>query len=332
VIVPPYTFLATATAVVACNATPVFVDVELDSFNIDPAKIESAIRPRTRAIIPVHFGGIACDMEAINNIAHKHKLIVIEDAAHAHGSEYKTRRAGSLADIGSFSFQSSKNLTCGEGGILTTNDDRLAGLCRSIHNCGRIPQGAWYEHHLMSGNFRLGEFQGAVLNRQLDRLDDQTDTRDRNGKYLDQEFTRIPGIRPQQRVAAVTRSAYHLYCFRFDQQAFGIERARFIEAMNKEGIPVSGGYILPLNEQPLFAKKSFGPYTGYPNARPDIDYANAGMANCQRLCSVEACWLTQNVMLGTRADMDDIVRAIRKVYDNRAALAEGARSTVGAAG
>src|SRR5690606_22404121 len=181
VIIPPYTFFSTASAVIEANLVPVFADVDLATFNLDPVAFEAAITPRTRAVIPVHFAGQPADMDAINSIAKKHKLLVIEDAAHAHGASYKNRPAGSLSDLASFSFQSSKNLTSGEGGIVTSNDERLAAECRSLHNCGRIPSGVWYEHHVISGNYRLGELQGALLNTQLQRLEEQTRTRDENG-------------------------------------------------------------------------------------------------------------------------------------------------------
>jgi dTDP-4-amino-4,6-dideoxygalactose transaminase len=249
VIVPPYTFLATATAVVEANATPVFVDIDRETFNLDPKQIEAAVTPKTRAIIPVHLGGLACDMDAILRVAKKHELTVIEDAAHAHGSEYKGRRVGAIGDMGSFSFQSSKNLNSGEGGIITTNDDELAAKCRSIHNCGRIEGGtggAWYEHHVMSANYRLGEFAGAILNAQLDRLDEQTDRRDANGRYLDERLAEIPGITPQRRGAFATRNAHHLYLMRYDEKVFGVPRGRFIDALVAEGVPMSSGYVLPL--------------------------------------------------------------------------------------
>src|ERR1017187_7694405 len=201
VIVPPYTFLATATAVVEANAVPVFADIDLETFNLDPKAIEAVITPRTRAIIPVHMAGQPADMDALMAIAKKHNLVVIEDAAHAHGALHKNRAAGSIGHMGSFSFQSSKNLTSGEGGIITTNDEKLAESCRSIHNCGRIAGGLWYEHHVMSSNYRLGEFQGAVLNAQLDRLEEQTKRRDSNGQYLAVKLSRLPGIYPQRRPA-----------------------------------------------------------------------------------------------------------------------------------
>src|SRR5688572_12235477 len=139
VIVPPYTFFSTASAVIEANAVPVFADVDPNTFNLNPESVEAAITGRTKAIIPVHFAGQPADMDALMTIAGKHKLIVIEDAAHAHGASYKNRPAGSIGHMASFSFQSSKNMTAGEGGIITTNDDSLADSCRSIHNCGRIP-------------------------------------------------------------------------------------------------------------------------------------------------------------------------------------------------
>ena len=199
VIVPPYTFLATATAVVEANATPIFADIELDNFNLDPRAIEAAITPRTKAVIPVHMGGLPVNMDAILDIARRHRLTVIEDAAHAHGAAYRGRRVGAIGQLGSFSFQSTKNLTSGEGGIILTNDDELAERCRSIHNCGRIAGGAWYEHHVMSGNYRLGEFQGAILNAQLTRFDAQAETRERNGKHLAERLAQLPGVVPQPR-------------------------------------------------------------------------------------------------------------------------------------
>jgi dTDP-4-amino-4,6-dideoxygalactose transaminase len=315
VIVPPYTFLATATAVLEANAVPVFADVNLETFNIDPKSIAAAITPRTRAIIPVHMGGQAADMDAIMAIARKHRLLVIEDAAHAHGASYKNRPAGSISKAGSFSFQSSKNLTCGEGGIVITSDDNFAEACRSIHNCGRMAGGLWYEHHVISGNYRLGEFQGAVLNAQLDRLERQIATRDRNGQYLAAKLSQIPGIHPQKRGADCTRHGYHLFLFRIDEVAFGAPRAAVLRAWEAEGIPVCGGYALPLYRQPLFLNKAFGPYL--PSASAKLDYAGVKCPNCETICYEQGAWLEQNLFLGTKADMDDIARAFEKIHDHR---------------
>jgi len=318
VIVPPYTFLATATAVVEANAVPVFADIDLETFNLAPAAVEATITPRTRAIIPVHMAGQPADMDAIMAIARKHKLVVIEDAAHAHAASYQGRPAGSLGHLSSFSFQSSKNLTSGEGGIIITSDDKLAEACRSIHNCGRIAGGLWYEHHVMAGNYRLGEFQGAVLNAQLERLEEQTRTRNRNGQYLAGQLSRIPGIHPQKRPPDCTRHSYHLFLLRIDAQEFGAPREAILQALLAEGIPICGGYALPLYRQPLFLNRAFGPYL--PQAAARLDYGAVRCPNCERICAEQGAWLEQSLFLGDRSDMDDIARAFAKVYENRAAL------------
>jgi dTDP-4-amino-4,6-dideoxygalactose transaminase len=318
VIVPPYTFLATATAVLEANAVPVFADVNLETFNLDPKSIKAAITTRTRAIIPVHMAGQAADMDAIMAIAHQHDLLVIEDAAHAHGASYKNRPAGSIGKAGSFSFQSSKNLTCGEGGAVITSDDDFAEACRSIHNCGRMAGGLWYEHHVISGNYRLGEFQGAVLNAQLDRLEKQAARRDRNGRYLAARLGQIPGIHPQKRGLDCTRHSYHVFLFRVDAAAFGVPRATVLRALEAEGIPVCGSYALPLYRQPLFLNKAFGPYL--PQSSATLDYAKVNCPNCETICYEQGAWLEQNLFLGAKTDMDDIVRAFEKIHEHRHAL------------
>jgi dTDP-4-amino-4,6-dideoxygalactose transaminase len=322
VIVPPYTFLATATAVVEANAIPVFADIDLETFNLDPRALEAAITPRTRVIMPVHMAGQPADMDAIMAIAKRHKLVVIEDAAHAHAALYRQQPAGSIGHLGSFSFQSSKNLTCGEGGIITTSDDALAEACRSIHNCGRISGGLWYEHHVMSANYRLGEFQGAILNAQLERLEAQTQTRDRNGQYLAVRLSQLPGIHPQKRPADCTRHSYHLFLFRIDAAAFGAPREAVLQALQAEGVPVSGGYALPLYRQPLFLNRSFGPYL--PNASRTLDYGKVSCPNCEKICREQGAWFEQSLFLGTQSDMDDIANTFHKVYQQREALSRWA--------
>ncbi|HPD29114.1 MAG TPA: DegT/DnrJ/EryC1/StrS family aminotransferase [Phycisphaerae bacterium] len=316
VIVPPYTFLATATAVVTSNATPVFADIELDTFNIDPKAIEALITSRTRAIIPVHFAGLPADMDAIMAIARRHNLVVIEDAAHAHAAEYKGRRAGSIGHMGTFSFQSSKNLTAGEGGFITTNDPALAEACREIHNCGRREGHAWYEHFVIAANFRLSEIQGALLNAQLQRLEEQARRRWENGRYLTEQLGQIPGIKPQKIIPECTRHAFHLYCFRIDAQELGAPRQAFLEALAAEGIPDFGGYPLPLYKQRVFLDRAFGPFDGCRG----IDYAKTCCPNCEKICYEQGGWLEHRMLLGTREDMDDIVAAFRKVYENRSRL------------
>jgi dTDP-4-amino-4,6-dideoxygalactose transaminase len=324
VIVPPYTFFSTASAVVEANAIPVFADVDLNTFNLDPKAVEAAITPRTRAIIPVHFAGQSADMRAIMAIANRRKLTVIEDAAHAHGARLLNKPAGSLGHIASFSFQSSKNMTSGEGGILTTNNKTLAEACASIQNCGRIPTGIWYEHHVISGNYRLGEFQGAILNAQLDRLESQTATRDLNGQYLAARIFGLPGIHPQARPKACTRHSYHLFMLRLDSGAFGAPRAAVLDALRAEGIPCSAGYGFSLHHQPMFRDKAFGPYLSGDSGR--LNYSAVKCPNSDRLCE-QSIWLEQSLFLGSRKDMDDIADAFEKIYTHQAELKRWTRES-----
>jgi dTDP-4-amino-4,6-dideoxygalactose transaminase len=314
VIVPPYTFLATASAVVEANATPVFVDIQRDTFNIDPAAIEAAITENTRAIIVVHVGGLPVDMDAIQAIARHHRLLLIEDAAHAHGAEYRGRRVGAIGDLGTFSFQSSKNLTSGEGGIILSNNDDLAERCRSIQNCGRVAGGAWYEHHTIGGNYRLGEFLGAVLNAQWERFGSQADTREENGKYLAGRLSQIPGVFPQARGPECTRHSYHLFAFRIDPAQFGMSRDDLIAALAAEGIPALAGYKIPLYRQPLFLNRAFGPYRGRGDASLRQDYGTVRCPNCEAICETEGVWLEHRILLAGRQDMDDIADAMAKIH------------------
>jgi len=256
-------------------------------------------------------------MDAILDIARRHRLTVIEDAAHAHDAAYKGRRVGAIGQMGSFSFQSTKNLTSGEGGIILTNDDDLAERCRSIHNCGRIPGGAWYEHHVMSGNYRLGEFQGAILNAQLARFDAQAETRERNGRHLAKRLARLPGVVPQHRGPDCTRHGYHLFLFRLEPDALGVPREAFLDALVAEGIPACAGYVMPLYRQPLFANQAFGPYRNCDLARPAFDYRNVCCPNCETICSSQGAWLEHRLLLGTDEDISDIAAAFEKVYENR---------------
>ena len=163
VIIPPYTFIATSTIVLEANCVPVFVDIDPDTYNLDPAKIEAAITKKTKAIIPVHFAGQTCDMDGIMAVAKKYNLKVIEDACHGHGAEYKGKKLGSIGDAGCFSFQSSKNLTCGEGGMVITNNEKLYDMMNSLRNVGRVKGGQWYEHHYLGCNYRITQLQVAII-------------------------------------------------------------------------------------------------------------------------------------------------------------------------
>lgn len=321
VIVPGYTFLATATAVLTVNALPVFADIDPVTGCIDPAAIEALISPRTKVIIPVHLAGHAADLDRICAIAETHGLAVIEDAAHAHGAEWKGRGVGSYGAFGSWSFQASKNLTAGEGGILITNDEELADLAWSLHHCGRSRTGAWYEHSRLGGNYRLTEFQAALLLDQLGRLPDDVARRERNAAMISEALSSIDGLEPLGRDPRCTAHGFHLYQFRYRAEAFdGLPRQRFVEALAAEGIPCSAGYGLPLDRQGVFADRAFDVVaTGWTEANPRTRYGRTELPVTQGLCD-EGVWIPQSVLLGDDADIADIAAAIDKITKSAAAL------------
>jgi len=312
VIVPPYTFNATVSSVVFVGATPVFVDIEDGTYNIDPEKIEEAITPNTKAIIPVHIGGRACNMDRIMEIAKKHNLYVIEDCAHAHGSEWKGRRVGSIGDAGSFSFQASKNLTAGEGGFITVNDTNLFEKLWSIHHCGRDYHGkVWYDHVNVGTNARMTEWQAAILDAQMDKLDEQIEKRMANAKYLNSLLSQIPCVEPMAHDERVTRNSYHLFVFKYKSEACkDLPRDIFLKALAAEGVPCSPGYI-SLYKQAMLQSDEMKRATG-----SKIEYAKLHLENTEKATAKEGVWFTQNLLLGEKEDIDDIANAIIKVYEN----------------
>lgn len=309
VILPPYTFIATATAIVQINAIPVFADIDPETYNLDPRAAEAAITDRTGAIIAVHIGGCPADLDALGELARRRGLKLIEDSAQAHGAEWRGRKVGAIGDSGSFSFQASKNLNAGEGGIVLTDREEVFDRAWSLADIGRIREGAWYQHELLSGNFRMTEWQGAILLAQMDRLEEQTRRRNENSLYLAGRLEQIEGARPLKRDARVTQHAYHLFAFRYDAAAFGgLSRGDFIRALSAEGVPCSAGYT------PLYGQGAFRPIdpTMYPLAAAR-DYSSVHCPVAERVCAHEAIWLSQNMLLGPRADMDDIADAVLKI-------------------
>ena len=320
IIVPSYTFIATASAVSTTGGIPVFVDVDADTYLIDPDAVEAAITEQTKAIIAVHIAGQPADLDRLTEIAGKHSIRLIEDSAQAHNAAWKGRKVGAIGDLGTFSFQASKNLNSGEGGFITTDDCELDERAWSIHNCGRAREGQWYEHPLIGGNYRMSEFHAALLLAQMRNLDEQTARRGTNGPLLTSLLSEIDGIRPLKVDERVTTHAYHLYAFRYDSQSFGgVPRDRFLEALRAEGVPCAAGYR-PLYKEPAFAARYADcPFdSAYFGGKPD--YAKVSNPVCERICAEEAVWLTQNMLLGPQEDMHQIAAAVAKVRENASQL------------
>jgi dTDP-4-amino-4,6-dideoxygalactose transaminase len=324
VITTPYTFVATSTCILNALAIPVYVDIGPDTYNIDPTLIEAAITERTRAIIPVHFGGNFAKMDEINRIAKKHGLTVIEDAAHAHGASLKDGRcAGSLGDLAIFSMQQSKLLTCGEGGFITTDDDELGEACWSLRHYGRSKTGKWYEHFKLGWHYRMSELQGALLVSQLEKLPDQNRIRSRNVKILREGFDAIPGVEPVNQNPETDKDVYYVLCLRFDPRQWdGITRDTVVAALIAEGIPAFGGYSFPLYENPLFQNLDFnGPHSPYQLGRSEpVGDFRRYRETCpvtERACYNESIWLTHDMLMGSDGDTRDILRGFNKLYENR---------------
>ncbi len=324
VIVPPYTFIATVAAVIATGAMPVFVDTDLETFQIDTEKIEAKITSRTRAILPVHILGLPANMPRIMEIAKKHNLLVVEDACQAWLAEIDHKKMGTFGNAGCFSFQNSKNMPIGEGGAIVSDDDEFMDRCYSYHNYGN-PYGAMVGEvgagtAIAGTKLRITEYQAAIGLAQLKRLEGQTVTRNENAAYLKSKIEVIPGIIPYKLYDHVTRAAFHLFPFRYNKEEFnGLPREKFLKALSAEGIPCSKGYSM-LNKMPYlnnaFQSKNFRKM--YPKKMLDINKYNE-QNQCpenDRLCNEEAVWFSQSMLLAGEKDMDDIARAIEKISNN----------------
>ncbi|HEX6505796.1 MAG TPA: DegT/DnrJ/EryC1/StrS family aminotransferase [Terriglobales bacterium] len=320
VIVPDFTFVATASAVLFANALPVLVDVLPDTHCIDPKLAEAAITPRTKAIIAVHMGGHPADLDALTDLARRKGLVLVEDSSHAHASEWWGKRIGTYGVAGTFSFQSSKLMTAGEGGMIICNDDSFERNARSVHDCGRMPGEWFYSHFFYGSNYRLSEWQGAVLTAQLGRLDQQTRKRHQNCRVLDRELGKIPGITPQKLDERCTRNGQYAYIFHFDNKEFArISTECFIEAINAEGIPNQASYP-PLHELHMFRNGEYRKCLSGSQAREEHSYLKHSFPNTQR-AAWETVWIPQPALLGDEQDMHEIVTAISKIQRNAKDLA-----------
>ncbi len=312
VILPPYTFMASASAVVMANAIPVFADILPDTLCIDPDDVERKITPRTKIIMPVHLAGYVADMDRLSAIAKKYKLMILEDACHSWGSRWKRKGTGALGDCGAFSFQFSKNITSAEGGIVLTDDEKLADAIRARTNCGRTKNSAWYQHDVLGTNWRLTEFQAALLLAQLPRLEKQTLTRQSNAKILDKGLSKIPGIVMLKGDKRMTRRGYHLYCFRIDEAKLGMNRQLFLQLLRAEGVPASEGYALPLYQYGFFKSSRGMTPSLAPFVAQHVDYSRVSCPVCEQVCR-DTVWLGQSILLAAPARMRQIVEAVVKV-------------------
>lgn len=319
VIVPAYTFQATAAAPMAAGAIPVIVDVDPENYCIDPKAVEVAITPHTKAIIPVHLGSLMADMDAIMEIAERHNLIVIEDCAHVHGAKWRGQGAGTIGHFGSFSLQSSKILTAGEGGVLICKTKELADAAASVVNCGR-PPGEQGEVTILGANFRSSELHAALANVQLSRLPEQTREREEMVAYMDEALSEIPGIRVLRADPRITQRAVYRYILAVEPEVLGIDHEVVCAAMDAEGIECWVGYEAMHHYELFQPKLSRLPV---PTAFPDrFEFSQMHLPAAERACQHEAVWLGEAIFRAGRQGVDDAVEALRKIQRNAAELAQ----------
>jgi dTDP-4-amino-4,6-dideoxygalactose transaminase len=320
VILPDFTFVATASAVLFANALPVLVDVDPGTYCINPDLVEEAITPRTRAVIAVHMGGHPADLDRLKKITDRKKLMLIEDSSHAHASEWKGKRIGTFGVAGTFSFQSSKLMTAGEGGIIISNDEKFERQARSVHDCGRMPGEWFYSHFIYGSNYRLSEWQGAVLQAQLGRLDEQTKVRHRNARLLDRLLGTIPGITPQKLDDRCTRNGQYAYIFHVNKKEFaGIATDRFIAAMNAEGIPNQASYP-PLHQLHMFRNGEYRKRLCGKQAKERHAFLKRRFPVTQR-AAWETVWIPQPALLGDEEDVEEMAASLSKIQKHAKDLA-----------
>jgi len=321
VITQTNTFIATAQTTFNLFALPVFVDSDPDTFMINADLIEERITPNTRAILPVHIGGAAADMDKILAIAKKHNLVVIEDACQAHMGEWRNKKLGSVGDLGCFSFQEGKTLCAGEGGAVIGNDDNIMAKVDGYTNNGRDPRGQ--RRSFPGSNFRITPFVAATLLGQIRRLEAQSAHRDENSQYLEKLLSEIKGVRPTNKYSGQTRRSYYEYQLIYDKEFFnGLPKPKFRAAMRAEGIEFGNGidsslhldpfietYLNMRSFQKVFSKERLDKYR-----RENLCPVN------ERIGKETGLSLGQRVFLGTKKDMEDIVAAIIKIQKHSSEL------------
>ncbi len=323
VIVPALTFVATASCALYLDAIPVFVDVNPDTLCIDPDKIEAAITRKTKAIIPVHLGAHAAEMDKIMAIAKKHNIYVVEDCAHAHGMKYKGKSAGAYGDINCFSFQSSKVMTAGEGGACTTNEESYYDKLVALTNAGRKGPREGTKFDTFGWALRMTEFQSAILEVGLDRLFKvQMPTKQKNYKYFQKRIAGIPALNTLPDDKNITRKSGYGFIAMYDEGEFGVPRDKVVAALNAEGVPCFGAFYEPVYNVGIFPLAQDGSPLTLRQLRGKVDYRKfrGACPVSENVAYHETIWVLHRMFLGTEKQTALMCDAFEKVIENIAEL------------
>jgi len=315
VIVPSLSFVVSASAALPLGAIPVFADCDPKTYQSDPASIEAMISPRTKAIVIVHFGGYPADLDRIVKIAQKHKIPLIEDCAHAQGSQWRGKGLGSYGDFGTFSFQQSKAFTSGEGGVVLCQTRENWGKLYRFHNLGRLEDSGFYDFHDVSSNYRLTDLQGALLLAQFNRYKKLIVKKDANQAYLSGLLRKIGGVEPLPDDPRITRRGHYYYVFKYDAAQFGgLHREEFLKALQAEGVPAGHSYGRAIHKYPLFQNMKV------PAKYKNSQYKKVCCPVAENAFANELCVLGHTTLLADRAVLAKIAQTIVKVKENAAAL------------
>jgi dTDP-4-amino-4,6-dideoxygalactose transaminase len=317
VITSPYTDMGTISSILTSGALPVLVDLDPDSYQLDPDEVEKRINKNTKAIMPVHIFGVACDMERIMAIAKKHNLKVIEDACQAPLARYQGKGLGTIGDVGCFSFQASKPIACGEGGAVVGNDEALMDECYTVQNRGANRKGS---NTTVGPKYRMEEFEGAILNGQLPGVRERFETRNSNANYLRSELKDFNPLKPQKHYPGTESGAYYHFSMTYDKKEWGIDRSQFLKAVAAEGVSLNSYIPYQLHHEPwvdhILGLKSYK--TMYSAARLKEYKEGMDLPNCDRIIKeTMVSFAGSGSLLAGRDEMKNIIDAIMKVYKNR---------------
>jgi dTDP-4-amino-4,6-dideoxygalactose transaminase len=317
VITSPYTDFGTISSILTSRALPVLVDLEPDTYQLDPVEVEKKINANTKAIMPVHIFGVACNMERIMAIAKKHNLRVIEDACQGPLARYQGKGLGTIGDVGCFSFQASKPIACGEGGAVVGNNQALMDECYTVHNRGASRKGS---NETIGPKYRMNEFEGAILMGQFPGIRERFNIRNENANYLSSKLEGFPALVPQKHYPGTESGAYYHYGMTYHQEHWGVERSKFLKAIAAEGVGL-GSYIKTgLHREPwvdhIIGLKEYK--TMYSASRLKEYKASMHLPNCDKITDeTMVSFAGSGALLASRNEMDNIINAIMKVYENR---------------
>ncbi|MDR1103235.1 MAG: DegT/DnrJ/EryC1/StrS family aminotransferase [Tannerella sp.] len=323
VITSPYTDMGTIASILVSRALPVPVDIDRESFQLDPAIVAKRITPNTKALMPIHIMGQPCDMDSILAIAKQHHLYVIEDACQAHLGQFRGKRLGTIGDVGCFSHQSSKTISCGEGGSIVGNDEALMEKCYTVQNHGTSRSG---KNETIGSKYRMNELEGAMLVAQLVNAEAQWKRRNENAAYLTSKLKACPGVVPQKLYDGTESGSFYLYTMGYRKEHFnGVDRNIFLKALAAEGVSLSPYISEGLHRAPwvdhILGLKEYRAM--YSPARLKQYREELDCPVCDRICSEEMLMLwASGPLLGAKSDMDDVVNAIMKLYENRDQLSK----------